>query len=286
MPILAFIKDLIIATFSQMASLFTGIFIFGLLIHFTSQLTFKSLGKSFGRNSTYFIAWLGTPIHELGHALFCLIFMHKIVDIKFFKPDPLTGTLGYVHHTWNRSNPWQMLGNLFIGIGPVILGCVVLFALFNLLIPNSSQVWDSILLRVNEVDKNRLIGSYLEIFGDSAFEMTRLTFTLSNLTSLRFWVFCYLSICVASNIRLSLSDIKGALSGLGCLILLFFLINLLGLVTSLGGARFFPFTISSLSIVYGILIFALIMVLIGFVLIYSISVIYFKIRYKRMLHPF
>jgi len=286
MPILAFIKDLIIATFSQMASLFAGIFIFGLLIHFASQLTFKSLGKSFGRNGTYFIAWLGTPIHELGHALFCLIFMHKIVDIKFFKPDPLTGTLGYVHHKWNRSNPWQMLGNLFIGIGPVIIGCVVLFTLFYFLIPNSSQVWDSILVRVNEVDNSRLIGSYLEIFGDSAFEMTRLTFTLSNLTSWRFWVFCYLSICVASNIRLSLSDIKGSLSGFGCLILLFFLINLLGLVTGLGGARFFPFTVSSLGVVYGLLIFALIMVLIGFVLIYSISAIYFKRRYKRILHPF
>jgi len=48
MPLLTFIKDLLVATFSQMASLFAGVFIFGLLIHFVSQLTFKSLERSFG----------------------------------------------------------------------------------------------------------------------------------------------------------------------------------------------------------------------------------------------
>src|SRR4030042_879084 len=160
MTVLVFIKDLLLATISQMASLFAGLFIFGLLIQLISQLTYKSLEKSFGNKGIYLVAWLGTPIHELGHALFCLIFRHKMVEIEFFKPDPLTGTLGYVYHKWNRSNPWQVLGNLFIGIGPVILGSVVLLAIFYFLIPNSSQVWDSILVRVNEVDSDHSIGSY------------------------------------------------------------------------------------------------------------------------------
>ena len=74
------------------------------------------------------MAWLGTPIHELGHALFCVIFRHRITKIEFFKPDPVSGTLGYVEHKWNRHNLWQVLGNFFIGVGPVILGCAVLFA--------------------------------------------------------------------------------------------------------------------------------------------------------------
>src|SRR3989304_5001472 len=113
MAVLIFIKDLIIATFSQMASLFAGVFIFGLLINFFSQLTFKSLERAFGSGGTYFVAWLGTPIHELGHALFCLIFRHRIVKIEFFKPDPVSGTLGYVVHKWNRHNLWQVLGNFF-----------------------------------------------------------------------------------------------------------------------------------------------------------------------------
>ena len=121
MDALIFIKDLLLATLGQMATLFLGFFIFGLLIHFVSQLMFKSLVIAFGRFGAYFVAWLGTPVHELGHALFCLIFFHRIETIKFFEPDPVTGTLGYVTHTWSRKNPWQVLGNFFIGVGPVLL---------------------------------------------------------------------------------------------------------------------------------------------------------------------
>ncbi len=286
MLILDFIKELVVATFSQMASLFAGIFVFGLLIHFVSQLTFKSLERSFGSRGTYFVAWLGTPIHELGHALFCILFMHKIADIKFFKPDPLTGTLGYVYHKWNRSNPWQVLGNLFIGIGPVILGCGVLFATFYFLIPNSFQLWDSILTNANKIDTNYSIGSYFAILEDSALTVFELIFTTTNLTTWRFWVFCYLSICISSNIRLSLSDIKGTFSGFGCLILIFLLINLLGLVTGFGSEMFFPLTASSLGIVYGLLITALIMSLFGFVLTYLVSATYFKIKHGYILKPF
>src|SRR4030043_505558 len=81
---------------------------------------------------------------------------------------------------------------------------------------------------------------------------------------------------MTSNIRLSLLDIKGSLSGFGCLILPFLLINFLGLVTGLGRERFFPFTASSLGPVYSLLILALIMIVIGFFLAYFISAVYVK----------
>jgi len=286
MTVLLFIKDLVLATLGQMASLFAGIFIFGLLIHFISQLTFKSLDKSFGSKGVYFVAWLGTPIHELGHALFCLIFFHKIDDIKFFKPDPVTGTLGYVYHKWNPRNPWHVLGNFFIGVGPVILGCAVLFAIFYFLIPDSSRVWDSINVGVSEMDSSSTIGSYLTVFQGSALAIISLIFTFSNLSGWQFWVFLYLSICVASNVRLSWADIKGSLSGLGCIVLPFFLINLICLLTGYSSEKFFPYTASLLGAVYSLLILALIMVLIGFVLIYLLSAAYFRLRYKSILNPF
>lgn len=286
MPILVFIRDLVVATFSQMASLFAGVFFFGLLIHFISQLTFKSLERSFGSKGTYLVAWLGTPIHELGHALFCVIFRHKIVEIEFFKPDPLTGTLGYVHHKWNRSNPWHVLGNFFIGIGPVILGCGALFVTFYFLIPNSYQVWDYIIVRVKEIDSSYSVGSYFEILRGSSFAMAKLIFTTSNLTSWSFWIFCYLSICVASNIRLSLSDVKGALSGFGCIVLPFLLINFLVLITDLSSVKLFPFTASSLGVVYSLFVLALIMVLLGFIMTYLVSATYVKIKRGYLLNPF
>jgi len=286
MTALVFIKDLVVATLSQMASLFAGVFIFGLLIHFISQLTFKSLERSFGSKGVYFVAWLGTPIHELGHALFCIIFLHRIVEIKFFKPDPLTGTLGYVSHTWSKTNPWAVLGNFFIGIGPVILGCAVLFTTFYFLIPNSSQVWDSIIFEVSEIGEGQSMGSYWAVFQSSSLALVKIIFKFSNLAGWQFWVFIYLSICVASNIRLSLSDIKGSLSGLGCIVLIFLLINFLGLITGFGSEKFFPFTASSLGVVYSLFILALIVVLMGFIVIYSVSAAFFRLRYQATLNPF
>jgi hypothetical protein len=285
MSVLIFIKDLVIATFSQMASLFGSIVLFGLLINFISQLTFKSLERSFGRKGVYFVAWLGTPIHELGHAIFCLIFAHKITDIQFIRPDPVTGTLGYVYHQWNRSNPWQVLGNFFIGIGPVILGCVVLFATFYFLIPNSSHAWDSILVRVNEGDQHYSIETYLTIIGSSALAMVKLVFTISTLISWRFWVFSYLSVCIASNIRLSLSDIKATISGLGYVILPFLVLNFVGLIGGFGGEKFMLLVTSSLGVIYSLLILALVMVVLGFVLTYFVSAIYVKIKRGYLLNP-
>ena len=285
MTVLIFIKDLVVATFSQLASLFGGIVLFGLMINFISQLTFKSLERSFGSKGVYFVAWLGTPIHELGHAIFCLIFTHKITDIQFFKPDPLTGKLGYVHHRWNPSNPWQVLGNFFIGIGPVILGCVALFTAFYFLILDSSHAWDSMLIKVTEGEQDYSIGTFLTIIVSSALTTVKLVFAISNVISWRFWVFAYISLCIASNIRLSLSDIKGASSGLGCVILPFIIMNFVGLVSSLSGEKFIPLMASSLGVVYSILILALVMALLGFVLTYFISATYVKMKRGNILNP-
>ncbi len=286
MTVLIFIKDLLLATLGQMASLFAGLFIFGLLIQFISQLTFKSLVKAFGSGGVYLVAWLGTPLHELGHALFCVIFGHSIQEIKFFQPDPVTGTLGYVSHKWNPRNPWHVLGNFFIGVGPMILGSAVLFALFYFLIPDSPRVWDSVIISVGGIDKGTAVGNYFSVFWDSTLAIVRLIFTPDNLSAWQFWLFLYLSICVASNIRLSWADAKGSLSGLGCIVLPFLLMNLVFLLIGNNGNEFFPFTASWLGAVYGVLILALIMVLIGFVLIYLLSAIYYRLRFNAFLNPF
>ena len=286
MDALIFIKDLLLATLGQMATLFLGFFLFGLLIHFISQLTFRSLANAFGPWGTYFVAWLGTPVHELGHALFCLIFMHKIEEIRFFQPDKNTGTLGYVYHKWNPKNPWHVLGNFFIGIGPVILGCAALFALFYFLVPGSSRVWDTIIASVNSLGVNASAGDYFTAFRDSILSIINIIFTSANLHTWQFWVFLYLSICIASNVRLSWADVKGSFSGLGCIVLPFLILNLILLLVGRTADGVFPYTASVLGTIYSLLILALIMVLLGFILIYLFSATYYYLRYKIVLNPF
>ena len=285
MSALLFIRDLVIATFGQMVSLFAGVFVFGLIINVLSQFTYKSLEKAFGNGGVYLAAWLGTPLHELGHALFCVIFRHKIEDIKFFKPDKVNGTLGYVYHTWNKKNPWHIMGNFFIGIGPIILGCMVLFGLFYILIPGSSQVWDVIPIQSTGLD-GQSARIYLDAWSNSALAFIRLIFTTDNLVNWRFWVFLYLAVCLSANIRLSWSDFKHTVSGLGCFIIPFFLFNLIILLVSSSSEALFPLAAAWLGAVYGMLILALVMSLTGFILIYIIAAVYYRLRYRLFLRPF
>jgi hypothetical protein len=285
MTVLIFIKDLLLATLGQMISLFAGLFIFGLLIQFVSQLTFRSMERAFGKG-VYLVAWLGTPIHELGHALFCVIFGHRIEDISLFRPDPVTGTLGYVYHKWNRKNPWHVLGNFFIGIGPMVLGCAVLFGLFYFLIPGSSGVWGSISESVGAVSQDSLIAGYFNVFADSALAIIRIIFNPANLSLWQFWLFLYLSICVSGNIRLSWADFKGTLSGLGCIVLPFLLLNLVLLLIGSSSEEFFPSAAASLGAVFSVLILALIMAIIGFVVVYIFAATWYRLRYKLILNPF
>jgi hypothetical protein len=286
MAVLIFIKDLLLATLSQMASLLAGLFVFGLLIQFVSQITFKSLERSFGSGGVYLVAWLGTPIHELGHALFCLIFGHRIDNISLFRPDPVTGTLGYVYHKWNPKNPWHVLGNFFIGVGPMVLGSGVLFALFYFMIPGSDRVWETLRVSVGTVAQDSLVAGYFHVFRDATLVIIKIIFTSANLSHWLFWLFLYLSVCVASNIRLSWADVKGSLAGLGCILLVFLLMNLILLLIGFTSDEFLPSAVASLGAVYSVLILALIMALVGFVLIYLLAAVWYWLRYKAILNPF
>lgn len=82
---------------------------------------------------------IGTPIHELSHALFCLLFGHKITGICLWSPRAEDGHLGYVSHTYRKRNLWHRIGNFFIGVAPILGGSAVLLFLLYLLLPNTAQ---------------------------------------------------------------------------------------------------------------------------------------------------
>jgi hypothetical protein len=286
MTVLLFLKDFLLAALGLMASLFLGVFIFGLLIQFISQLSFKSLANAFGPGGTYVVAWIGTPIHEIGHAIFCLIFGHKIAEMHLFKPDETTGTIGFVYHKWNPKNPYQVMGNFFIGIGPMVLGSAVLFGLFYFLIPGSHGTWSSIIDNMGSIEKGSSIVTWLIAFKDAALSVITLVFTWSNLGIWQFWVFLYVSISVASNIRLSWADFKGSLSAIGCVIIPILIFTLVLMLAGRGSETFFPYLAPALGLVYSLLTLALVMGLAGFIIIYFFSNLIYWLKNRRMLNPF
>ena len=64
------------------------------------------------------------PLHELSHALACLLFRHKITGIRLVSFDGGLG--GYVNHTWNTKSLYQRFGLFFIAIAPLLTAIAML----------------------------------------------------------------------------------------------------------------------------------------------------------------
>ena len=95
--------------------------------------------------------WLGTTVHELGHAVMCLIFRHRIDKMKLFTLNPEARYDGYVNHSYNPLSIYQFAGNFFIGIGPILFGSLIIYFSAYQLIPETfkvpfddeARVWES-----------------------------------------------------------------------------------------------------------------------------------------------
>ncbi|MFB6341539.1 hypothetical protein ACE01N_02400 [Saccharicrinis sp. FJH2] len=161
-----------------------------------------------------FVASIGVPIHETGHAIFALIFGHKITEIKLFKRDTSDGRLGYVNHSYNKKNIYQNIGNFFIGIGPVIFGTLILYILSRILF--SYDLSEKFSSDLSIFDQVRLI--FKGAFGLLAGVFSSGSFWKS-------FIFLYLVFAIGNNITLSKADLKGTFGGLWILLLVLFIIN-------------------------------------------------------------
>ncbi len=181
----------------QILWLWGALFLIGFALYFVSKYRSRAFAASVGSKAELFLTgWIGIPVHEMGHAVFCFIFRHKITEAKFFSPEE-DGTMGYVKHEYNPKSSYQKIGNFFIGIAPMLFGATVIYALLGILLPQYSP---------EEIYKN--------------------FFSFDNFGNWRFWVFIYLSFGIASHMKLSAQDFKGATSGFITLLCLVFLVNL------------------------------------------------------------
>ena len=223
-----FFVQVVITTLYQFLSVFGFILIFGLLLYFISRSTRKAFSNSgHSKLDIYFTAWIGTPVHEIGHAIFCILFGHRIREIKLYSPNSQDGTLGYVNHSFNPQSLYQRIGCFFIGTGPILFGAFVLYTLLYFCLPNSRLVTGIISNTgltgsgIFELAKNA--GSMLTI----GLNLLVILFSPENFGKLSFWLFIYLSFCISSHMQLSPSDLKSMWSGIITILLICLLINFL-----------------------------------------------------------
>jgi len=221
------------ANFGQMLSSFLifavaiigPIFLFGFLIQLISRRFYRLCGEN-SKAVAYATGWLGTPVHELSHALMCLIFGHKILEIKLFQMDCEDGVLGYVRHSYNPKNFYQRLGKFFIGVAPIVIGCLIL-TLLMLALVNSFFV--DALYRV-DIIYDVVMGTAPAIEGFRQFFSIFGSFFLQ-VTNPLWWVYFVLGMFLALHMNLSPADIKGSIAGMIFLLIVFFVLAvILGLV--------------------------------------------------------
>ncbi|USS87951.1 hypothetical protein M3M39_00215 [Fructilactobacillus hinvesii] len=94
----------------------------------------RTLVTNFSERAQYWAGGLGVIIHELGHLVFALLFMHRISSFKLLNlSENHDGSLGSVSSNYNPRNWYQAVGNFFIGLAPMFSGIFVLDLLIQLL---------------------------------------------------------------------------------------------------------------------------------------------------------
>lgn len=96
-----------------------------------NELYYRAFGR-YKHRAILTTGVIGTPIHELAHAFTATLFGMKVTKVVFFRPDPVSQTLGYVNYQYNPKNFVHRLGMLFTGLAPLFFGAYLVFILFNM----------------------------------------------------------------------------------------------------------------------------------------------------------
>ena len=195
----------------------------GLAVALFRWLFLSMMGGGFGRSVVLATSMVGTPIHELGHALMCLLFGHRITDMSLWQPRAKDGNLGYVTHTYHRRNPYHILGNLFIGIGPIISGLAVLALVLRLGFPATFSDYTAAASQMASKGEGGFI-----LFLEGLKMLPRMWSELLHGTAVPLWgriLSALVILSVSQHVSLSPADIKGVLRAIPLYALLALLVT-------------------------------------------------------------
>lgn len=251
------IGDILVCYLLQIVFTVGLIVLFGFLIALCNKRFYANFG-SYGRAACYITGAIGTPLHECAHALFCVIFGHKITEIKLFQINAADGTLGYVNHSYNPKNIYHKIGNFFIGVAPIIVISAVLYLLAYLLLPNF----------VAEINGSFKISDFVSNIGNVFTSLLAvLQSFFSCALSWQWWLFLVVGVFLALHMTLSKADIKGALSGVIFLLIAVLIVDvILGLVSGNLLTAFTQEVLSMASYLLCILVLALIISIIAVII--------------------
>jgi hypothetical protein len=202
------------------------------LLHRVERSASRHLSHHYGWRSVMATAWLGTAVHELSHLVFCKLLGLRVVAYKLFDPDPRTGTLGYVFYAQDDSGLWAAVRRVAVAAAPLVMGTFLLLVSLRLLVPEAFP--GSTATGIGPINS---LGALATGLGET---LSRV-FNPGRLTDWRFWLFCYVCLCVGHHMAPSRTDLRNTWPGLMVLTALaaaafLFLLHLAGTQPSLSKA--------------------------------------------------
>ena len=196
------------------------------------QLEFKvhwNLWLVMGEGATLFTALIGTPIHELGHFIMCLIFGFHVEKVELLRPFKYKedGILGMVTFSADYSNLWGQIGMFFVGIAPLIFGGLFILLVLKLLVPEAYNKADKLSDETwKEAKEWRGVKSGL------AFVKGFVTglFSIRGWGILRAIISVYVITSISMHMTYSSQDMENAMIGLAAVLLLYLIF---GFITAL-----------------------------------------------------
>lgn len=180
----------------------------------------------FGRVFHVFIRGPGILFHELCHAMVGLLFLQKVVRIRLnlFSRD---GVLGETELARTRDSLYGALGDFFVGLAPMVLGSLVIYAASRYYV--GQEVFDSVSVGIIDLDRFTSFGAFgglLKSVLESTLSIIRSLVTWENLGRPGFLIFLYIALSIGSTTAVSGADFRGTMRGLGVIATLVFLFNL------------------------------------------------------------
>lgn len=193
----------------ELLALTLGVMVVCGLVAWAARKTFMYFVGDSATAVLYASSVVGTPVHELGHALMCIPFAHRITDMKLLlPPSRRSRTLGYVEHSYNRKNPWAVFGDLFISFGPIFSGIGVMILVLNLCFPDQ---WNAYL------DSSRTMvesGASIQEMSTIIFSLLFSLFERFEEDAVRSIIGIIIILSVSQHITLSFADLKGCFRAL------------------------------------------------------------------------
>lgn len=212
-----------------------SLILIGMILGIIEKRSNFYIQSAFGRKGIMLTAWIGTPIHELGHLLMCYLFRHKINEFKLFDLRARDGVLGYVNHSWNPKSLYQNIGNFFIGMGPIFSGTAALITGMYIFLPDSFSTFSNYLTLGSGQPEPYML---MKIFSLTV-QLFESIFSAENLASPIFWIYFAFAIAISSHIALSKEDLKGAGRGLVTIFTFILLVNVIALILNADFSSFF-----------------------------------------------